>query len=148
MSEDPATRPVPTAALIERITQLQASMHEQGLKRHELNNRLMSWINLQEQHFDESAGHITRAATQIRTLHEQISILDKQVSNLQKQVTELDHILRGVDGNDGMRADLAAIRKEQNDAAARQRFLELRIAGVVSVLIGAGFGALKLIGIQ
>ena len=141
------SRELTSRELTEKLNELIILTNAAQTDRHQVNNRLhmlLSGVSERIAVADRTAQIAADAAKRLAIMQDQLRV---QVGALEKQMTELDHIMRGVDGNDGMRADLAAIRKEQLDAAGRQRYLELRIAVVVSVLVGAGFGALKLIGV-
>jgi uncharacterized coiled-coil DUF342 family protein len=129
---------VPTRELIGRIEQMQASISSQAKARHELNNRLMVLLGTHEELVAQGDRIAERTVSHMRTLHEHVGRLDAQMVKMQKQVTELDHLLRGVDGNNGMRSDLKEIR-------TRIRYLELRVFALCALVGGGAFGLSKLV---
>ncbi|MGH8021329.1 MAG: hypothetical protein ACREIA_24215 [Opitutaceae bacterium] len=127
-----------TDDLIKRMDQLNQKMEEQANQRHQVNNRLMRWLDKQHGSMEQTHGAVDRTMAGLRSMQEAVVEHDKRLAVLSSQVTELDHILRGVGGNNGMRADLKDIR-------ARMRWLELRVFALCALVGGGAFGLSKLI---
>lgn len=89
----------------------------------------------------------------------QISSLNVKIDNLSlefkaqgaeqrdqgKKIDEVDHLLRGVDGKNGLRGEIQKIHGHLNEIDKRFRYLELRVVAITAALGAAGVYAGKVL---
>lgn len=113
------------------LDQLRTDRESERKIRHENNNRLAAVLGAMSKDVSEIGDQQGLAAGTIAELR--IELRDAV-----KQIVELDHVVRGVDGNNGLRADVKLIKESI-------RFMEIRIAMIAAALAGAGVWAGKML---
>jgi hypothetical protein len=109
---------MPTEELIRRIAKIEADREVERKRRHDANNRL--------------GASILRMSDDI-SRHEEGMM---SIPALVEKVVDLDHLIRGVDGNNGMRSDV----KSMKETLAK---MKTNVA-----LLSAGFAAVGTLAMQ
>ena len=122
---------MPSEKLVEMLAKLTDEVEAQRKVRHDLNNRLAASLGGMSKgvlEIDEANKAQTIAVLEIAG---QVASMRSEVGLIRKVVTELDHILRGVDGQNGIRGEWRQMKQQL-------RFMELRIVALTVVLTTAG----------
>lgn len=113
------------------LTKLTEEIESQRKVRHDTNNRLAAALGSMSKsvlELDEANKAQTSALLEIGS---QVQSVRVEVGLVSKTVTELDHILRGVDGENGIRGEWRQMKQQL-------RFMEMRIVGLTVLLVSAG----------
>jgi hypothetical protein len=118
-----------SAETYRRLEAIQAALKRQAEERHK-NNGIQTGI------FMEISTTLSEMDLKNSAQNRIFETIADTLKTQNKLLVEHDFLLRGVDGKNGMKSDVAAIHNDVESIKGRLRYLEVKIAGYIAAVGG------------